>query len=558
MTLSQRSVHDRALERAARAIDGPLSPAEAADLEGHIASCLACARRASAFRADAAALSLPLDLEPGHRVDQTIRAAIMRPDTGLGGRPGRSLLLVVAAALIVVALVSAMAVGGFFLRSLQRPPISVDPNPPPVAVVSPAPTTPPIEVGETWDAMDFQVGSDGLLEAITFDGTSLVGVGRGSCVVDSNASGSCHGAAWTAGPGEPLAGAPEQPGLEMGTGTAPSGPEKGIFDVVAGPAGLVAVGYDYNPPRSSCTIAPCTSGPAVWRSADGQTWERIPIDLGPGVIDRFSDPIAAIAAGPHGYIMVGFASDQGVPGPDVRARATAWTSPDGTTWTRAIDSAEMDVGPCVDTRETPSCGGMRAVAVTPSGFVAVGEVRTSSAPDQPPQPAAWTSLDGLRWTRVSDGLGFGAETVNVGGSLSGVTAGGPGLVAVGSACRPDCGSAYANGLVATSVDGSTWSLTILDAASELIDVTTSGRSLFAPGVRQSASGPAELQLWRSDDSGVTWQRVTGLPTTPDALGYRAVDIAATANRVVIAGWAEVTGGDTFRNFGFSSPAARST
>ena len=554
MTLAQRSIHDRTVELAARAVDGQLSPAETTELEGHLAGCPACARTASAFGADAAALALPLDLLPSQRADQVIRAAIARPGSRPGDRPGRSLLLVAAAALIVLGLLGALAVGASLLRSTQKPPISVVPNPPPVAADSPGPNQAPIVVGETWDTMDFQAGPVGLLEAITFDGTNLAGVGRGNCVADSNGTGSCHGAAWTAGPSEGWVSAPEQPGLEMGTGTPTSGPEKGIFDVAAGPTGLVAIGYDYDPPRSSCKVAPCTSGPGVWRSKDGQAWERIQIDLGPGVIDRFSDPIAAIAAGPKGYVMVGFASDQGVPGPAVKARAAAWTSPDGAGWTRATDTADMDVGPCVDTGESPSCGGMRAVVVTPSGFVAVGEVRTSSAADSPPQPAAWTSRDGQTWTRITEGLGSGAETVNIGGYLSGVTVGGPGLVAVGASCSPDCGPSATDGIVATSVDGSTWTLTRLNDASELEAVASTGRSLFAAGVRQSDGGSAELQLWRSDD-GVAWQRVSSLPSIPDASGYRAVDLAANADRVVVAGWAEVTGNDTFRNFSFSSPPA---
>ncbi len=50
MTLAQRSIHERTLVLAASAIDGQLSPAETAELEGHLAGCPACARSGVCLR----------------------------------------------------------------------------------------------------------------------------------------------------------------------------------------------------------------------------------------------------------------------------------------------------------------------------------------------------------------------------------------------------------------------------------------------------------------------------------------------------------------------------
>lgn len=69
--------------------------------------------------------------------------------------------------------------------------------------------------------------------------------------------------------------------------------------------------------------------------------------------------------------------------------------------------------------------------------------------------------------------------------------------------------------------------------------------------------PADLQLWTTND-GVAWQREPGLPSIPDAVVYRVADIAATDDRLVVVGWAEVTGADGLRNFAYVSPVAAST
>lgn len=394
MTLADRPLHDRTLELAASAIDGPLTASQAAELETHLAGCPACARIAAAMRTDAFDLTRPLDLLPSRRVDEAVAAAISR-------RSGRSqrVVLLAAAVLALVAILGAAAVGSYLRRAAENDLSTTVIPTPPVAVVTPRPATPTATTGETWEANRIEDSATGrYITAVAIAGSNLVGVGRGECLPNFTDSTACYGAAWTDVGGGGWAAAPNQPGLEMGLTVPTSGPDRSIYDIANGPAGLVAVGYDYNPPRSACAVAPCASGPAVWRSADGQTWERVHLDLGPGVIDRFSSPIVAITADDRGYVMVGYAqtlAGDGQPG----ARAAAWTSPDGIDWTRATDSDDMDVGPCVDTGEEPSCGGMLDVAATPTGFVAVGLAMNGNAGQG--RPAAWTSPDGLTWTLAS-------------------------------------------------------------------------------------------------------------------------------------------------------------
>ena len=544
-SLAEHRHHDRSLWLAASVIDGALTTEETAELETHLATCPACARRAAALRSDAAALAVPLNVLPSRHVDDAVYAAISRP-----ARRFPRYVLAAAALLLIIAMLGVAAVGAYLWSEATEPPISVLPPDPPVLLVSPSPDRAAATIGDAWLELDVPAAPGRLLEAITLDDANLVGVGRGGCDPDFDNPTACYGAAWVAPPGQGFIPAVDQPGLEMGVEPAPSGPEKGIFDVAAGPAGLVAIGYDYNPPRSACAVAPCPSGPAVWRSTDGRTWERVLVDLGSSAIDTFVDPIAAVTAGPDGYVMVGRAVDYAAPGPRLPARATAWTSRDGVAWTRATDTDDMDVGPCFDTGEAPDCGGMHAVVAMGTGFAAVGEIRTE-IDGQPPQPAAWTSTDGLTWTRAVVAGPGGDETVNSGGFLSSVAAGDTGLIAVGVDCLPDC----SGGLVASSADGSVWAIARLPGAGLLQEVATTGRVAFALGAVDGGDGRrADLQLWRSD-GGVAWQRVAGLLSIPEATQYRGVDLAGTSDRLIVAGWAD-GGGDFQRSFAYTSPPVR--
>jgi hypothetical protein len=127
---------------------------------------------------------------------------------------------------------------------------------------------------------------------------------------------------------------------------------------------------------------------------------------------------------------------------------------------------------------------MLDVTVGGPGLVAVGGDHGIGAWDDGVGDAAvWTSVDGITWSRVPhDEAVFGAQAVWPGignGAMLGVTAGGPGVVAVGWAG------------VWASVDGIIWSFQ--DIGGHVFDVTAVGPGLVAVGAT----------AWTSVD-GLTW------------------------------------------------------
>jgi hypothetical protein len=139
-----------------------------------------------------------------------------------------------------------------------------------------------------------------------------------------------------------------------------------------------------------------------WTSTDGATWQPVPDDAA-----AFANAeVRSIARFGDGYVAVGVVGPAQHP-----TAAVAWTSPEGTRWTRIDDPSFVD--------------GI-AVAVAPApfgGLVAVGsDVGRRNA-------VAWTSADGRRWTRAPDE----ASREHSGGFawMTDVTAIGDALIAVG-------------------------------------------------------------------------------------------------------------------------------
>ena len=103
--------------------------------------------------------------------------------------------------------------------------------------------------------------------------------------------------------------------------------------------------------------------------------------------------------------------------------------------------------------------------------------------------AVWTSPDGISWSRVPHDEAIFGEAIFDGESvpvMSSVTAGGPGLVAVG--LETDTSLSEQDGVVWTSADGITWSRAPHDAAvfgaegrQGMGSVTAWGRGLVAVG-----------------------------------------------------------------------------
>ena len=259
-----------------------------------------------------------------------------------------------------------------------------------------------------------------------------------------------------------------------------------MWDVTTGPAGLVAVGFEGPPEQLHA---------AVWNSPDGEIWRRVPHDAELFEVDGRA-AMLGVTAGPDGYVAVG---EIGPPDID----AAVWTSPDGTTWSRVPDNEVVLGGGGNGVATSPyesAIQSMSAVAWTGDRFVAVGLEDDAAA--------VWISTDGTRWERVADPAGvFGGGIGST--AMRAVTTGGPGLVAVGN------GSAVDRLTVAvwTSPDGVAWTRVEHDEAvfgglgPPLVMSVAAGRGgVIAVGFDGEPDGVGDVALWTSPD-GLTWTRV---------------------------------------------------
>jgi len=228
-----------------------------------------------------------------------------------------------------------------------------------------------------------------------------------------------------------------------------------MVSVAAAGPGLVAAGSGFS---------------GLWTSLDGITWDRVPYveALGTGEIN-------SVTGGGPGLVAVG---------------SGIWSF-DGLTWTRRVESGLSHL--------------FSVVAGGP-GFVAVGE-GPSDEEYWDADAAVWSSVDGTNWTRVPhDELVFGGAGRQ---SMSAVTVGGPGLVAVGAVEK---GSSefeeYWDAAVWTSVDGISWVRVRHDEAvfggdgSQMMNSVTAG----GPGLVAVGSSEGDAEVWTSPD-GVTWTRI---------------------------------------------------
>ncbi len=178
---------------------------------------------------------------------------------------------------------------------------------------------------------------------------------------------------------------------------------------------------------------------AIWTSADGITWERVPHDeeIFGGFLDQ---RIFSIIAWNDGLVAVG--ADQ-IGGDE---DAVVWISTDGITWEWAPHDEEIFGG---DEDQI-----MTSIVAWNGGLVAAGY--DSSGGDQ--DAAIWTSVDGITWDRVPlDEAVFGGagdQAVNT------LTVWDGGLAAAGYASSGEDRDAA----VWTSSDGTTWERVLDDEA----------------------------------------------------------------------------------------------
>ena len=355
-----------------------------------------------------------------------------------------------------------------------------------VPVLCPQTESEPVDL-EPSPAPEDQPGLGGTgdqsMRSVTVGGPGLVAVGKDS-----------PGAAvWTSVDGITWSRVPHDEAI-FGSGGAR------MLDVTVGGPGLVAVGGEEGISYDS------DSDGVVWTSVDGLIWSRVPHDeavFGGGWIN------SVIVAGP-GLVAVGSVNSGDEPS-DTGGDAAVWTSVDGITWSRVPHDDAVFGGADKQWMDEVIVGGPGLVAVGTEGkgwwehnFGLIA--------------AVWTSVDGIEWSRVAhDDAVFGrldyeSDPPPRQGMIS-VTAGGPGLVAVGI------------GGVWTSVDGITWS-----RASEFMAGSAVMSSVIDAGPALVAVGSS---AWTSID-GIDWSRVPASETIIGPQSTRHVSSVITAGSGLLA------------------------
>jgi hypothetical protein len=256
--------------------------------------------------------------------------------------------------------------------------------------------------------------------------------------------------------------------------------------------------------------------PRVWRNTGGR-WSTV---LGPSARTTDQGAMTGIAAGPSGFVAVGWVAPRDTAAPTRAGRhAAVWSSTDGSTWTLGA---------------APALGELFDIASRPAGgFVATG-VDWTNDPDSG-DGAVLTSTDGRRWTRLSttglDGPGPtalrrllpnpGAGAVAIGTRLDGgvtrpalwsspdlrgwsetATLAGPGTATPSATALARLGNGtIAVAGVTAAVDGTPTPLLWTGSATTvqlrqlrsqpgtLNAVTVAGNTLTAVGTHPSAAGP---------------------------------------------------------------------
>jgi hypothetical protein len=370
------TTHVRAIEIGAAAFDFGLSAAERHALDSHLASCAACRASLEGMVDDARRITS----RPVHRMAPA-RSAAVRATLGRPRRMMSPAMVLVGAVLLLLATIAAAAVGAEIVRRLDESRLAEEP----------VPSAMPSPDAREGSRLAWALNSVGATAGIPFQATAVttselgwVAVGGMGCVevgdfqydCDARIARSSDGRTW------------ETEAIPITTRYSPpsSGPEAGMDDVAAGPDGFVAIGY-------GSVAGELGIRGAAWWSADGLTWEMIPLGDGARPSTVFRAPDRWLIGG----VVYGNLAGASLEAAD-RPVGAIWTSRDGRTWTPIEDAAVFDVGGYVDTMEDPSSGGVLAFAWNGTTLVAGGQVCAEGG--LPCTAAAWVSGDGTAWERV--------------------------------------------------------------------------------------------------------------------------------------------------------------
>jgi hypothetical protein len=491
--------HRRYQELAATQLDFGLEPADSGELERHLEGCPSCRRFVVYLRSDEEAIRRLPQRDAPRRVEVGIQTG--HPIDRRRPRSGRAGLLLVAA-VVVVAGVGVAALGaGARLISEDRPTATVPiastavvPNPSPAPIATSALEPPAAPSPLTWLRARDQTalsGSAGFMEAATPGGPGLVAVGDGCAAGDKR----CHAAVWTSIDGLNWDRVPDDPVFDVGVWS--NGRRGEMTDVIAGGPGLIAVGRLHSAASREAV---------VWTSPDGVTWNR---DADEAAFARGT--IEAVTAGGPGFVAVGseVIGDQAV--------AAVWTSTDGLSWLRVPTIPDFDLGGPGRFNDGRAHGAMVDVAVGGPGLVAVGSACAPSGGSC--RAAAWTSSDGTTWSRVADSPRFA-------GSMYAVAPWRGGVIAVG-----DDGSGR-RARAWSSVDGTTWQVAapIEGLEGGMTAVATDKSRIVAAAV----SPNLHSAIFESTD-GLHWR----LTVSTAYLGNGAINglTEEATSRITAVGWA---------------------
>ena len=260
-----------------------------------------------------------------------------------------------------------------------------------------------------------------------------------------------------------------------------------MLAVASGEGREVAVGMSFPPAYA-----------AAWLSSDGRTWNQAP-----GLDAPEESIMTSVTVSPARIVAVG----------GIAARAAAWTTASGTSWSNSTVSQ-------------PSMQGqarMAAVVGWHGGYFAGGDVEPTPSEHH---AVLWESNDGTSWAALPDGPQFD------GGSVTGIVAGPTELVAVGYVLEP---SGSTRAAAWWSTNGRTWNASP-DGAS-FTDARMNAVAVGGPGYVAvgSAGDLASAAVWTSTN-GRTWTRTpSGAGFSGGGLRVSMASVAAIPDAVVAVG-----------------------
>jgi hypothetical protein len=332
-----------------------------------------------------------------------------------------------------------------------------------------------------------------------------------------------------------------------------------IVDIAATPSGVVGVG--------SVTTAG-RRVPAAWTSRDGETWTRLAVEpksvygfvselttvaaTGDGKVSAIGQAVGGthgnprvgswyldgstlrevvapvelyggprqgsvdeMAGGPTGFVVVGMRTDQ-----NERTGAAVWTSPDART-----EFAIRDTDPALESGPHELVRALGAAA-DDQGYLAVGDITVDGRIDD--DAMAWTSPDGVRWTRVAASAGtFGGPDAEMAQLATPWQAG---WAAAGIVTNQKGTSLIAW----VSRDGARWRRVVLTGFGTSPDVLSEVTSLDGQGGRLYLGGRlgARFVAARSDD-GLRWTPIV-VPDGAKAEPHARLLVQPVGGRLVVA------------------------